>query len=74
MAISNGINPSFDAIGISNSSAFIIGGVGTGTAAIILDVKAKAGAVGNGSMYVSQNGNGELWFLLAGVWTQVTIN
>ncbi len=74
MAQPNGLNPSITALGLSNSTAYIVGGIATGTTAIVADVKAKAGSVGNGSMYVSQNGNGELWFLLAGTWTQVTIN
>lgn len=73
MAISNGLNPQITAVNLAGS-AYIMGGIATGTTAITAEVKAKAGAVGNGSIYLSQNGNGELWFLLNGTWTSVTIN
>lgn len=73
MATPNGLNPQFRAVNITGS-AFIIGGIATGTTAITADVKAKAGAVGNGSEYFSQNGDGERWVLVGGTWTQLTIN
>lgn len=73
MAISNGLNPQITAVNLAGS-AYIIGGISTGTTAITAEVKAKAGAVGNGSIYISQNGNGEVWVLVGGTWTSLTIN
>ena len=65
--------PEITAINLAGS-AFIIGGVSTGTTAITAEVKAKGGPVGNGSIYLSQSGNGEVWILTSGTWTKLTIN
>lgn len=73
MPTPNGLNPRFEALNITGS-AYIMGGIQTGTTAITAEVLTKAGAVGNGSMYVSQSGNGEVWILTGGTWTKLTIN
>jgi hypothetical protein len=73
MPIPNGLNPNIQAVNLAGS-AYILGGVSTGTAAINAEVKVKAGPVGNGSIYLSQNGNGEVWVKVSGDWSQLTIN
>jgi hypothetical protein len=70
MAIPNGLNPNVTSISFKNTTSFITGGAATGTTAITAEV----GAAVNGAVYLSQSGNGELWFGLAGVWTKLTIN
>lgn len=74
MSIPNGLNPTLMAINLGGGTAYITGGIATGTTAITADVKTKAGAVGNGSVYISQNGAGEVWILVSGTWTQLTVN
>jgi|LakMenEpi03Aug12_release.lakeMendotaPanAssembly.Ray.scaffolds.fasta_scaffold712993_2 hypothetical protein len=74
MSIVNGLNPNLKGVSFTSGTAYITGGVATGTAAIIADVKANLGEVANGSVYVSTAGNGELWILVSGTWTKLTIN
>lgn len=74
MAISNALTPNVKAVSLNTGSVFITGGIATGTAAIIADVKKNVGPVGNGSVYLSNNGTGEVWVLVSGVWTELTIN
>lgn len=74
MAISNKLNPNLRGVSFTNGTAYITGGVATGTTAITADVKANVGPAGNGSVYISTAGNGEIWILVSGTWTQLTIN
>lgn len=74
MAISNSNNPILKAVTLRNSSAVITGGLTTGSLAIAAEIKNDIGVPGNGSMYLSNNGNGEVWVRVSGVWTQLTIN
>lgn len=74
MALSNKLNPMFRGCSFGNGTAYITGGVASGTTAITADVKANLGPVGNGSVYISTSGNGEIWVLVNGTWTSLTIN
>lgn len=74
MAISNGLIPNVKAISLRNSTAIITGGRTTGSVAIAADILADVGVPGEGSVYISTNGTGEIWVKVSGVWTQLTIN
>jgi hypothetical protein len=70
MAIPNGLNPNIESINFRNGTAIITGGVTSGSVAIAADV----GTPGNGSLYISTSGGGELWIVQSQVWTKLTIN
>ena len=70
MAIPNGLNPKLYSLGFRSGTAIITGGVATGTTAITADV----GTPGNGSIYIRGAGAGEIWVMVSGTWTQLTIN
>lgn len=70
MAIPNGLNPNIESINFRNSTAVVTGGVANGTVAIM----AQIGTPANGSMYISSAGVGEVWVVLSGIWTKLTIS
>jgi len=70
MAVSNGQNPNFPRISFGNSTAIFTGGVANGTVAIMAEI----GTPANGSLYVSSAGVGEIWVVLSGIWTKLTIS
>ena len=73
MAVPNGLNPSFESIGLNAGPNFFSGAMTADGS-----ISAEVGAVTPGSIYISTNGSGEIWVLLqadaANVWTKLTIN
>ncbi len=70
MAVPNNLNPNFDRISLRSSTAILIGGLATTTAAVLTDV----GLLGNGSTYLSSGSTGHIFVVVSGVWTELTIN
>lgn len=71
MAISNGINPVVNALRLNaGTNITVVGGTATGSVAIA----AAVGQPANGSLYLRGAGTGEVWVMVSGVWTQLTVN
>ena len=70
MATPNGLSPNFDRISLRNSTAILTGGLATSTAAVLTDV----GLPANGSIYMSNGSTGQVFVVVSGVWTSLTIN
>lgn len=78
MAVSNGLDPNFESIGLNIGPKIYGGASGTTTT---IEAEVGADAISCGSIYISTSGSGMVWVLIQGdggdghnVWTRLTIN